>query len=259
MMVLHLWFIIQKLQKLEQINDKNSKFCRYIIENLTDRINNYFLNNIDKFQFTHQESLKITNVKKFIYKLFDLFTWHFEILNEKNNLENLRKLLNDVIFNNKKDIDDKYLIKFSYYTSIHYEYFNTKTYSDFETTKFNFSINRIPINHKQLILNEDTQSNNITPYEESYKEVNDYNNLLQTFENKKKFFFSNIKIKNYKNNNEKVKKLSEFYGINPYKDNSNYYELDVNKGIRGRINRFIKNEMFYENAIAIEKVNNLLF
>jgi hypothetical protein len=267
MMVLHFWLIIQRLQKIAE--DKNcdkltKKFCSQIIYNLKERIVNYFMGNLDKLQFTHRESPKISNVHIFVNKLLDLYTWHFEIINHgENKLPLLRNLINDIVFENSgKSIDDKYLMKFVYYISIHYDYLNNKSYKDIESSDFDFSVMRIPNNYScvNYVKNLDELSLLFKKYEEFYKSTTaevKSKEFLENYENNKKFLFNKLKIKGKSSDDFSLfKKVANVFGINPYKDAKNFFEVDIEKGWRGKFYKFMKNEMFYENAIAIEKVGS---
>lgn len=265
MMVLHFWLIIQRLQKLTEDKDSDKqtkKFCNQIIKNLKERIVNYFMSNLSKLQFTHRESPKIANVHIFINQILDLYTWHFEIINHnENKLPLLRNLVNELVFENSdKSINDKYLIKFAYYINIHYHYINTKSYKDIESSNFDFSIMRIPNNYSCLnyVYNHDEIGGKLNKYEEFYESNIAENQsiiFLENYEKNKKILFNKLKIKGKSDDFSTFKTIAYVFGVNPYKDAKNFFELDIEKGWRGKYYKFMKNEMFYENAIAIEKVS----
>ena len=193
-----------------------------------------------------------------------MYTWHFEIINTSDNkLPLLRNLFNEIIFENSGKLkDDKYLIKLTYYAAIHYDYINLITYKDIESSNFDFSVNRIPQNLSLNIYmnNMDNLSKEYNNYEDYYlsKSVESLaKSHLTNYQNKKQFLFNILKVKNERDVDDSrvFKCVANYYGINPYKDSTNFFEVDIEKGWRGKFNKFMKNELFHDDAIAIEKVS----
>jgi hypothetical protein len=262
LLIIHFWLIIQRLKSIKRSETTAAKYCDQIIENILNKLVEYFSENITKFQFYH-DNTKIFNIKTFLYKLFDLFTWNFIIMQTKDHsISNLRYALNDIVFNNKLYISDKNLSKLAYYIKNHYTYLDTKSYQDIETNNFDFSVNRIPFNYKNYFdLHDKILCNNYEDYlqrliSDSNKDyfLPDMNNYISQYEKNKYYFFNQFKISSTKSSHiDYFNQLLQNYSINPYKDEKNFRHLKPNSYL-SRISRFIRSEMYFETSFAIEKV-----
>jgi hypothetical protein len=259
LLTIHFWLIIQRLKTIKILEKQQAKYCDQIIDNIINKIVQYFSNNLINFQLSHN-STKISNIKYFLYKLFDLYTWNFIIMQSKDNSICIRYALNDIVFNNKLNISDKYLSKLAYYIKIHYNYLETKIYKDIETNDFDFSVNRIPYNYENYFgLNDKNSPINynqfiiyLTSNPKDHNLASEVKKYISVYEDKKYLFFNSFQGKKSPAR-DYFYQLARNYGTNPYKDINNFIKLNPN-GLSSRFSRFIKNEMYYDTSFAIEKV-----
>ena len=271
MLVFHTWLIVQRLKIIINSNDNkdNTRYAKYLVKEIIEKIVNYFNNNIGNFQFSHRESEKIIFVDKFIHKIFDFLTWNFYVVNNENKFNNIKNLINDVIFENTRSKDDKYLKRLCYYSLYHFFYFNDLSYEKIEKTDFDFSVNNVPISAHEFVDINDKLSDSFKSYSQYLTGLNNIDNvnITETLKNYKEnefLFFEKynkaIKIEDLSNKTKEAEykkifqELISKYGVNPYKDKNNFYEYDIEKSAVSKLNKYVKNEIIYETAIAHEKV-----
>lgn len=256
MLLLHLWLIVQRLQKIQIVDMENNKFCEEIIEMLKERIINHFRNNLDKFQFSQHEVPQIPQISKFIDKVFDFYTWHFNVIARDNVLANMKNLFAQSIFLSKLDVGEKELEKFCYYVYIHYEYLERKSYKEIEQSDFCFSCDKIPINFGLFIKNADDLSfEKYATYEDIYTHGKDeYERILENYKKCEKSIFFQKLQKNSKNSNDDAENLISTYGHNPWTDHRNFILVDRSKSILRKLDNLVKPEMGIQEQIELENV-----
>jgi len=271
--ILHTWFIINRLINLslnKEIPSKTKTYCKFLIEGLIESLINYSENNQFKFEFynNNKDLDKVSDSKFFIKRLLDQYTFHFEIFNltKNNNFLHLPLLLNGMIFNGDYNLNDKSLNKFALYVYEHFWYFSNKSYEEIETSDFNFSIYKVPINYNDYILNRNVLSmKNFNSYSYFMKDYFYNENIYK--EHFKNFGFEVHKIEeDFKNNKNKLltykRSISENnaewiikeYGTIPYENKKFFIKYDFTKSWIYRIYNFFKNENDIEKGLLLEKV-----
>jgi len=271
--ILHTWFITNRLINIsleKETPEKIRKYCKFLVDDLIERLINYSDNNQFKFEFYNnsKDTDKVSDSKFFIKKLLDQYTFYFEIFEstKNNNLMHLPLLLNGMIFNSAYDLNDKNLKKFSLYVYEHYWFFNNKSYKEIETCDFNFSVYRVPENYKDYISTNDSMD---------FYNYNSYSVLIKDYLSKKndeKFKKSALSIdekiivENYLNNRNKLltyrknknENIAQWivneYGTIPYEDKKLFMKYDYTKTWFYRIHMFMKNENDIEKGLLLEKV-----
>lgn len=271
LIILHFWMIIIRLKSIKMTDNQNAIYCDQIITNILDKLVNYYKQNINNF-LPDESSIYILNIELFLKQLLDVYTFNIEY--SSLCLLTLKNLLNEIIFKNSFDKDDKYLKKLTYYVYIHQFYFKTKNYKDFEACDFDFSVNKIPINYlsffpktdevgkighlnysskiqelKNLINNEinhlDTQLNIDNHI------VNTVECLINNYESQKNLYF--IQLQNSIHSDNKIeifKKIVNSYLDNPYNKLSNFGTIDKN-------NKFYKLSTKLQDLISEEHIKNM--
>ncbi len=137
---------------------------------------------------------------------------------------------------------------------------NRVSYEEIEKTDFDFSINVLPINAHEYIIKNDTLSDKVKSYSDYLYQVekSDVTKFLKNYKENEFLFFEKFKKKPITESDEDnlkiFQELSEKYGVNPFKDESNFYAYDVEKNVHTKIINFMKKEIIFESAIAHEKV-----
>lgn len=258
LILLHFWVIINKLKKI-----KNNKFSENLVNQLLEKIYAYAEESRYKFgQLDLQSDKKIILESIFVNKIFDNYSFHFYLKEQEaektmkaNYYENIRNLINSLVFENKLKYNDKRLLKVSSYLVEHYKYFNKLSYEEIEKTDFSFSIYRIPVNYDMFVLNND-----------KVLELNDYSAFY--YDNLSKYkFILNIKNNNFNKNifinksrnkkgseEEQIKNILKLYGLNPNKDSSNYYKFNIKNSWIYRLGMYYRKELSpYADLIGKEE------
>jgi hypothetical protein len=238
----HFWLIIQRLKLV------NSKYSNYLINDLVSKLVKFSNDNINNLKYIDNNAAKekVSDYKRYIFKTFDFYTWHFYIfpITNEGNYTNLLNLVKETI---TSELESRSLEKLAIYMLENLRHINTKSYDDIEKSNFWFTVHRIQLNY-QMFLNNDT-AKSLKSYLDIYT-LQSEETQTKTIENYNKFkdlLFLKYSSTDYQG-------LISTLGVPAGRDTKNLIKIDYSQTRGYKWYLKLKNYFDTDLALIIEEV-----